>query len=127
MKKIEKLFIPKPLALIAKEKGFKEKCLGLWVNDDLNLDYDIKTNTEFSHHSHCLLAPTHQQVIDWLREQHNIKVSVIPFKDHAADVNDEWEWKWGVLSKLPYKGGLRSDYYEAIQVAIEYALNLITP
>lgn len=66
------LFLPYELALIAKEKGFDEKCLAYYVNESkefrLNAD-KVFSNTSYTGTRDFLTtAPLYQQIIDFLNE-----------------------------------------------------------
>ncbi len=82
------LFLPYELAVIAKEKGFNEPCLAvffyhknfkmcpdLWDND--NPCHNTITNTQYykeDNYGDLVTAPLYQQVLNWLRISHSIKI-----------------------------------------------------
>lgn len=83
---MKNLFIPYELAVIAKEKGFNEPCLTAFTPEDGLLDvFDCEepcylTNKETR--TGVVAAPLYQQIIDWLREEHEIFVHVEPEHDY---------------------------------------------
>ncbi len=111
------LFVPYELAVKLKEKGFKEKCIFMY--DKLNmLSKDLRTNEQefygvnYNSSLYCCSAPFWQQVIDWLREEKNIKVVENP--------NGGWE----VYCEYDGRYILDSSHNELIK-GIEKALELI--
>lgn len=82
MKKIEKqtLFVPFSLAKIAKDKGFDMGCLA-WY--DLDGEFNILgQETEYIHltfdSEYIVQAPLYQQLIDWLRDEQDIEITIMP-------------------------------------------------
>lgn len=71
MKSLSNLFLPYELALIAKQKGFNEPCLGYWEIDNLGTNLFIPSHPcRFEETAvNQVTAPLYQQVIDWLREK----------------------------------------------------------
>lgn len=116
---MKNLFIPYELAVIAKEKGFKEACFRSWYKapyDEavLTSEFDSMNPNAF------VLAPLYQQIIDWLREAHNIHFTNI---EDAGLYSFTVKWHNGLyFIKTSCKGG---DYYEALINAIKKAFGLI--
>lgn len=114
------LFIPYELAVIAKEKGFDETCLGYYDSKfkELNIVGKYPYDTAPIH----VIAPTFQQIIDWFRECKKIYIQL----QH-----------WGLMKKNnPYyfilttryeeiSGNMSNSYYEAMIEAITEAFKLI--
>lgn len=90
---MEKIFIPYKLALLAKKKGFKESCLAFYdrvYNNRLtpveqhtfasgdkpyiNSNYYNKVKARY-----YIDAPLYQQLVDWLKEKHEIYIGVETF------------------------------------------------
>lgn len=134
-------FVPYEIANILKEKGFDEPCFGTYnsFGDFIqsNSEYPLPKNsdklhddiwlkhiqTHFPDHTPDMLctAPLWQQVIDWLREKHNIDISIEPGgkpKMYAVFVNSNWIYE-NTKDRMLYS------YPEARQAAIEHALTLI--
>lgn len=112
------LFLPYPLALISKEKGFNERCFGHYSDTTNNKHLVLETVKMQGSYWTC--APLYQQIIDWLREKHNVVVSVQPRKNLFIGVREYFirgEWRFNSTPHLPY--------YEALNKAIEEAFKLI--
>ena len=122
---MNKLFVSYEIALKLKEKGFNEGCFGFYGDDGkLYFDGFIEDglNPVYS------LAPLYQQVIDWLRDEKYINIET-QYDFIAYDViihdykNSNTKKLTSTLSgKTPY---CFTDYYEALNVAIEESLKLI--
>lgn len=67
------LFVPYELALLAKEKGFNEECLGWWWKDNGGKLF-LNTNNAFGADADRDMflsnAPLYQQLVDWFRKKH---------------------------------------------------------
>ena len=83
---IEEQFVTLETAKLLKEKGFNETCLAYYKNNMLVAIYedchDIlpATNTlldKISPKNECYSAPTQQMAMRWLREVHNLCISII--------------------------------------------------
>lgn len=68
---MKKIFLPYKLAVIAKEKGFNETCIGFYTNQRKLHIYDFESHPdEFIRRTEATLkAPLYQQIIDWLRKE----------------------------------------------------------
>ncbi len=132
-------FLPYQLTLLAREKGFDAIFLGYY---DINTTGLLKSRSE----SVCLIAnqemmpkgstpaPIYQDVIDWLREKHNIHIEISTSGDDEQ--YPKWTY-WLVNTKKSNRIELAmkelSDikileydtYYQALENAIEEALKLI--
>jgi hypothetical protein len=143
---MKQLFLPYELALLAKEKGFNEECFGNYAPHLLLWDYGI-TNSKLkilanSVKTETCAAPLYQQIIDWLREAHNIHINLYPsfdneenckeitgysghlwweFKDHRSPKSKEIPENYSTKCK----GEIPKTYYEALNKAIEEAFKLI--
>jgi hypothetical protein len=122
---MEHLFIPYELAIIAKEKGFNEPCIRGVKNGErwANISFDLFNQEGFLEFT----LPLHQQIIDWLRDNHNIELGSpknIIFnggKRHFRVSIYKIGEKKGLLKEL---SGF-NEYYEALNEAIKQALKLI--
>ena len=142
---MKNLFVSYELATLLKEKGFNENCIssywntpphtirfvGLKQNGDL-WGNSNKPNSIFVEESRDSLgkvitqkfypytsAPMYQEVIDWLMDEHLFFVSV-----------NCTEWMHTFVGNVQTENGSVSiapchDYYEALNGAIELALNSI--
>jgi hypothetical protein len=70
---MEKEFVPYQEALVLKQLGFDEPCLG-WFASDRTLVKEVTEKTDFT------LAPTYSQAFRWFREKYNIN-TVISWRD----------------------------------------------
>lgn len=68
------LFIPYELAVMAKEKGFKEKCFGYYDDYFNKPELKIKPTEGDQYHDQLCIAPLYQQIVDWLRRVHSIYI-----------------------------------------------------
>jgi len=79
---MKNLFIPYKLTVIAKEKGFNEPCLCIWEKKNIysvqmpsyasGLLFKSIINSEVGNKTYT--APLYQQIVDWFREKHKIKI-----------------------------------------------------
>jgi hypothetical protein len=111
---MEKQFVPYDLALKLKEKGFNEKCLGYYQNNEL-----IITNITFyeiEKHNLGILAPLWQQVIDWLRIKYTIDLFVRQItKDGRA---------YFKITKIDTEDKIKgySNFYDTVNIALNKAI-----
>jgi len=115
------LFIPYELAVIAKEKGFDEPCLGWYFKKLDNKEFILclgeahKSNLKNT----AILSPLYQQIIDWFREKHKISVEPYSLLKTAKTFHTIYR-----IQKLVYKG-YRDFNYKTLNKAIEEAFKLI--
>ena len=116
-------FVPYEIAIKLEEKGFNDVCLGFYRNDTQKL----LVNNTFADRAYyegrvpLIQAPLWQQVIDWLRDNHNIDIFIEPGgkpKMYAVFVDGDWIYE-NTKNRMLYS------YKEARQAAIEHALTLI--
>ena len=124
-------FVNKQLAMILKEKGFKEPCFGFYnpIQDELQLhcannnDVTYKNILTSVYKNKVLVdAPTIEQVLKWLREEKDFMV----FPVYS---NNTSRWYCEIVNvdsleseKLP----LSDSYEDAVIAGIEYVIkNLI--
>jgi len=150
---IADLLVPEELAEKAKESGFQDYCIANYyvfgsgrlnengrygetepylfiegVNPDTNLDvHDTETELhKFAYH--LLEVPMYQQLIDWFRETHKIKIDI--GHSDAVGTNRVALWRWNydnVVGKWERIGIIQSyeNYYDAVRVGIEKAFELL--
>ena len=80
---MEEQFVTYEIALKLKELGFDEECFGYWRDENkpcpitmckFTTKYDFDDDINFPKFK-CL-APLWQQVIDWLRDEHDIVIEI---------------------------------------------------
>ena len=129
------LFIPYELAVIVKGKGFNEPCFLYFGDKTLNsilnkyrYSTDIFDEDELKEEGLIVLAPTHQQVIDWLRLKYNIVITINPNWMNHKEI-DGWEVSVDSIELIKENPSLyiciHNDYYEGINDAIDKVLKLI--
>jgi len=112
------------LALALKEKGFDEPCYkGYDITKGNKLrsphygKYSRQPKIKYGKYNrylkHLIKAPTYDQVIDWLREKHKIKVFESEFYNRSGV--DEWY----------VKPAQTKTKYPSLQMALQAALLLI--
>jgi len=130
-------FVPYEMALKLKDLEFVQDCLAYYSSPD-NLVINDLSNYQLEKYNLGIGAPLYQQIIDWLREKHNllIKVSVggdsniYPkwIIDGILDISNpncaiEWELK---ELKRGYEDIVFYDTYkEALIAGIKHTLKLI--
>lgn len=142
-----KIFLPYELALFAKEKGFDKPCFAMYdtqlqgdmfkISGDHRLvNYKNGTTDLIAVYDWIITAPTHQQVVDWLLEDHKIYVEMsydFSSDEHkwtcvsmtgVPDVGeiDKMKWDAGTLVFGNEKG---DDYYHVYNEGIKKALELL--
>jgi len=130
---MKNLFIPYELAVIAKEKRFNEECFAFYAFTSTNFFYcknlDLGGAMKNTDLSLSVAAPLYQQIVDWLREKHNIHFIIRKYMTGGVN-SGNWHIAIDDLSKrrnvleLEDKADHR-DYYEALNTAIEEAFKLI--
>ncbi len=123
------LFLPYELAVIAKQKGFNERCLAS-INPQNQIEIG---NTSYlmafmAREKKDIFTPTYQQVVDWFRENHNKHITIIPIGFPSKDAS----WSYTIFTmnigndeafdKSPMG---TFTYYGAFNKAIEEAFKLI--
>ena len=155
------LFCPYNISLLAKEKGFDEDCLTFYEKD-LNKPYQYilrailattflnapYPNTHFYNDlftgyknsvkpfgSEIVTAPLYQQLVDWLREKHKIRiVDAIREGTMSNSLETKFQFKVVKIDGLYTKDMLYNigkddliypSYYEALTKALQEAFKLI--
>lgn len=129
---LKKIFTPYALALLAKEKGFNEKCIGYFDRETKEFHWTIGGNVNHEEENteghddaleyNCISAPTYEQIIDWLIENHRLSVE-IEF-DYPTE---SWRSRVQKMGKMTPEWAdlFYSDKREALNKAIEEAFKLI--
>jgi hypothetical protein len=130
-------FVPYEIAVMLKEKGFDEPCLGYYTQYtgtevENHLSY-VSNHISENHNSNIttppwytgvdVTAPLWQQVIDWFREKHNL----IMWVEARYCFKKKYFWfiHFDVLIKDDIFDLHIETYEEARQAVIEHALTLI--
>ena len=94
---MEKLFVNYDIAQVLEELGFDEPCFGYYTESKLlhlggrvgNID-DVTINKKYvddiCQNDNACLAPLYQQVISWFREEHQIYIGVLPYRNNEDNI-----------------------------------------
>lgn len=128
---MKRLFVSFDLAVKLKDLGFKEECIKRFSEDGLLntklAQFPEDFNTEIW--SPEISAPLYQQVFDWLREIHRIKVDVLHSDAIGTSKFTIWRWNFdNEIGKWERIGNIQSyeDWYEAANEGIKKAIELIS-
>ena len=130
-------FVSKGLAIKLKEKGFNKPCFGFYnfIQDELQLycsnDRDVTYKnllTSIKNNKVNFDAPTIEQVLEWLREEKDIHIIVIPEKI--------WNYTFYGLQIIQFNSPKHNfdtfrmnssfdniNYYDVCIIGVEYAIN----
>jgi hypothetical protein len=142
---MEEQFVPHEIAIKLKEKDFDWHCLAVYMNGEFQIPRGFGMAIVTKEHVNVLkgkavLAPLWQQVIDWFREKHNLRIfeSTPICGQSSKSFNEDFRFELvkisgngGRANSVYGNGGLGSryqtypSYNEARQAAIEHALTLI--
>lgn len=134
------LFVPYELALLAKEKGFDEPCLGWWCDKE-NLPVGQKVTLEDKEFGFCknsderfqyyswkemCTSPLYQQLVDWLRDKHfnliTIHANALGYYYRFDNTPNPSTWN----TDRRFDGGDYKTYYEALESALTEAFRILT-
>jgi hypothetical protein len=113
-------------AKLAKDKGFDVKTDNWYRYDDILYGRNAKRGglvPPISQGIGRCLAPTQSLLQKWLREECNIFVTILPWKDHGADVNDPITFM-PMISRVRAFGEFLT-WEQALEVGLQEALKLI--
>lgn len=119
---MKELFLPYELAVIAKEKGFNEKCLAVIYADGQIVQQLFEKLQLGRNEEPCIAAPLYQQIVDWFREKHNIHFQI------TTDDGIEYGMCLNIIDNPEASGYWRyffKSYNEALKAAITEAFKLI--
>ena len=136
---VEEDYCSYEVAKLLKEKGFNEKCRGGYHSEFDDNDNSIimleewmtqPYNNDFVDEGFLCSAPTHQMAMKWLREVHNICITIYPDKVKGYEavlynIKDDVEI---ILQSFCIYGShiFEDSYEEAVEAALKYSLeNLI--
>ena len=122
-------------AKLAKEKGFNESCLFVYIDNKLQqipCEYKPKSNngylrnSELNIYTNAISAPTQALLARWLREVHDI--SVAAYRTWAMDNSYNYEILVGTDFEKMIREECECDrtYEEAMEAGLQEALNLLT-
>src|SRR6266496_1931274 len=122
-RKMNKLFVPYEIAREMQNLGFSEMCFGNYNSTGIIQLAQWKNNLQADAWS---AAPLWQQAIDWLREEHNIEVTI----KGECSLNEIFGWTSRVHWLMSYpvidiEAGFDIEYYEALKLGIEKAIELL--
>lgn len=110
------------VAKLLKEKGFDEKCRSYYIGSSgrySRCTVEIKTN---DCRNDEILRPTHQMVLKWLREEHNLIISI-----NFSYVSNSYTYliKYITRHEMVWSD-IAESYEEVVEAALKYTLeNLI--
>ncbi len=114
---MQNLFLSPELSLIAKEKGFKERCLAVYQLQGNNR-LIVYSFGDLSRITHLLPAPLYQQIIDWF-ETKNIWIQ------HAQGGEGNGYLYYIFIGNSCHKSFHAMTKAEVLNKAIEEAFNLL--
>lgn len=131
------LFVPYELALLAKQKGFDEPCLGFYFTENKTFGLFefcedekegwvanlILNNPEKDYY---IATPLFQQLTDWFREKHGLHITLKhkpTSQTYGFTISGKYDEATG--GELVNKRYDKCNYYEAINAALIEAFKLI--
>jgi len=115
------LFVPSGIALMAKEKGFDEACLGNYEKHNNEYNFNMQLSPFQVKNNDLILAPFYQQLIDWFRNKHGI-VIWIETAPYARTFNFRFYIE---TSDNRQEGNKSKDYYKVYNEALIEGFKLI--
>lgn len=133
-----KLFLSDELSIIAKQKGFNEPVIS-WFETGNKVVFSASEEGIEINRTGFLARPLYQQILDWFRDIHNLDVKVVRMWRYSSNVDEvrvkETFFRATVHnftldrdSALLFMDNGRkpfTDYYKALDIAIEEAFKLI--
>ena len=103
-------FVDKNLAIKLKEKGFNRPCFGYYhkvqdkkLKPHLNYTNGGTILNLYNKHidsTYVVDAPTIDQVLEWLREEKNIHIGIMPYFTMSTKNNIMWLWEILLVGKI---------------------------
>ena len=112
------------VARLLEEKGFNEVVHAYHnIYDKVNLDFNVSVDAPHLQ----IPCPTHQMAMQWLRDERNILITVLPDKIHNTIA---LFWNVYIVTEKEYKwifagGGVNMTYEELIEEALLYVLKIL--
>jgi len=113
-------------AKLLKEKGFDSECDYLYVDGNIVRAQGGKCNwnsgeTLFTDYKNECSAPTLQMAMKWLREAHNIIISIFPTIETDMIVREDYSYAI-YKNKISVYQNCSITYEQACEAAIKYCL-----
>jgi len=130
-KAIASLFAPFNIALLAKNNGFIDSCLGYFFIKKTYSDAELrfgyrKYMGDFNSFSYTISAPLYQQIVDWFRNKHKIDIWVERIASTEDCLPERWFFQCPQADDKNLNLNHWADtYQEALDKAIEEAFKLI--
>lgn len=141
-------FVNKELAIKLKEKGFDKPCFGWYdiENNDDKLILNVHEGTlsyknllEYTNDIKTIAdAPTIEQILEWLRDEKNVYIGIMPYFAMSTKNNIMWQWEILLVGKIiecentlytvkdyNYTKLASADHYETYDDACTAAINFI--
>ena len=103
-------FVSKDLAFKLKEKGYDRPCFGYYQEDEFILNRTSIhlpfggniSDTMILHQGEndIVDVPTIEQILEWLREEKNIHIGIIPYFTMSTKNNIMWQWEILLVGKI---------------------------
>lgn len=103
-------FINKQLSIKFKEKGFDKPCFGFYITDGSGispepncayyLGHNYKNYLKKSDFPNTIDSPTIEQVLEWLREEKNVHIGIMPYFTMSTKNNILWQWEILLVGKI---------------------------
>ena len=128
---IQKEYVSFETAKLLKEKGFNEECFALYNPDGVLMQSGIRLNNiQVGRVKGSYSAPTQQMAMRWLREVHNIHISITFGWVSGYNAQVDWAEESEKGNDKPaccvWRTDLNTTYEAAVEAAIKYCLeNLI--
>lgn len=125
---MRELFLSPELTIIAKDKGFNDKCLAYYINENDGKGWELffEGGTFLARdYGQNIPAPTHIQIIYWLKEKHNLFIEInmtAPMPSYDEEYHYSIKWT-RTGARIIIETGFT--YYQALEKGIEQAFKLI--
>lgn len=109
-------------AKLLKEKGFDEGCHSFYdYAQRLQFIETVTYDSELSEEDNECVAPTHQMAMAWLREVHNIVISIYPTIETDVIVREDYNYAIYKNKTVVYQS-CSTSYEEAVEASLKYVL-----
>ena len=110
------------VAKLLKEKGFDEPCRSYWADNHFSSFEHTKLFVSNGDEPVCLLRPTLQMAMKWLRKTHKIHIQIWILEDNGYWFDIEKIVNAQYKHKSLYSTGLEDIYFESYEQACEAAI-----
>lgn len=104
-------FVSKDLAIKLKEKGFDRPCFGfyneyneydneLYYTENFNIKSYKDLLMEYNYSQIYVSASTTDQVLEWLRDEKNVHIGIMPYFTKSTKNNIMWQWEILLIGKI---------------------------